>query len=255
MPEFLEAEISASALEPIIGDRLRSIDVRHEHACRGSAGDIAELIGASVTDIARRGKVVVLGFGDRSVAIRFGMTGRIVVDGRSPIDRLEYESGANDPAWDRVLLTFDEHDVSLRDQRVLGSIEVDADLSALGVDVTEVDAATLAQLLGARRRQLKALLLDQSVIAGLGNLLADEVLFAAGLSPRRATNELTPAEIDALHRACETVIDVQRTRGGSHTGDLFPHRHEGARCPTCEGSLVSATIGGRTSWSCASHQQ
>ena len=78
---------------------------------------------------------------------------------------------------------------------------------------------------------MKARLLDQGVIAGVGNLLADEILWRARMNPRRPANDLSTAELDALRRAIRAALRDAIRNGGAHTGHLNPHRVRGGRCP------------------------
>jgi formamidopyrimidine-DNA glycosylase len=102
---------------------------------------------------------------------------------------------------------------------------------------------------------VKAWLLDQSHVAGVGNLLADEMLWRSGIDPLRPSSSLTPAEVRRLHKQLQaTIIDLTR-RGGSHTGDLQVARVRGATCPRDGAPLQRRTIGGRTTYSCPRHQR
>ena len=92
--------------------------------------------------------------------------------------------------------------------------------------------------------------MNQSVIAGVGNLLADETLWRAGLSPLREAGSLSPEELDRLRRALRAATRRAVRRGGVHTGDLIPHRGPGGHCPSCGAALVRDTVGGRTTWWC-----
>jgi formamidopyrimidine-DNA glycosylase len=101
---------------------------------------------------------------------------------------------------------------------------------------------------------LKARLLDQSVVAGIGNLLADEVLWRAHLDPRRPAGELRTEELDELRRQLRAGIRHAVKHGGVHTGEVIPHRTSGGHCPRCGASMVRATVGGRTTWWCSKEQ-
>jgi formamidopyrimidine-DNA glycosylase len=101
---------------------------------------------------------------------------------------------------------------------------------------------------------LKARLLDQSRVAGLGNLLVDEILWRSGLDPARPAESLTPAEHRRLHRHLRTGVEDLLQRGGSHTGHLQPARVRGGRCPRDGTELLRRTVGGRTTYSCPVHQ-
>jgi formamidopyrimidine-DNA glycosylase len=96
--------------------------------------------------------------------------------------------------------------------------------------------------------------MDQSRIAGLGNLLTDEALFRAGIDPARAANSLTPDEQRQLARAISVTLRTLQRRGGSHTGDHMPARMPGGMCPRDGAPLLRRTVGGRTTYSCPSHQ-
>jgi formamidopyrimidine-DNA glycosylase len=102
---------------------------------------------------------------------------------------------------------------------------------------------------------LKARLLDQSKLAGIGNLLADEILWRAALDPRRASTSLSVVELRRLHRHLTATLGELFERGGSHTGDHMEARRAQGRCPKDGGAMHRATIGGRTTWWCSAHQR
>jgi formamidopyrimidine-DNA glycosylase len=97
--------------------------------------------------------------------------------------------------------------------------------------------------------------MDQSRIAGLGNLLTDEVLFRAGVDPARPADSLTDAEVRSIARAISTTVRTLGRRGGSHTGDHMVAREPGALCPRDGAPMLRRTVGGRTTYSCAQHQR
>jgi formamidopyrimidine-DNA glycosylase len=102
---------------------------------------------------------------------------------------------------------------------------------------------------------LKARLLNQSCLAGVGNLIADEVLWRAGLAPVRPAASLSRNEVRRLHRHLGRTIADLIERGGSHRGDLMEQRHPGGICPRDGTALARSTVGGRTSWWCPAHQR
>lgn len=102
---------------------------------------------------------------------------------------------------------------------------------------------------------MKARLLDQARVAGVGNLIADEVLWRAGIDPGREAGSLTAAELRRLHRHLRATLDDLLERGGSHTGDVYRSRTPGGTCPKDGTPMVRRTIGGRTTWSCPRHQR
>ena len=223
------------------------------------------LIGRRFIGARRTGKLLMLDVGHRSASamtaeavlgLRFGMTGRLVVDGRAGVGELLYTSNRTDPAWVRFAVRF-AHGGSLEmhDPRRLGGVELDPDESLLGPDAASITWPELRDLLAGSTTSLKARLLDQSRIAGIGNLIADELLWRAGLDPARAAGSLDGREGRRLHRVMAPTLDDLTQRGGSHLGDLMPARGGGGRCPRDGAVLVRRTLGGRTSWSCPRHQR
>ena len=159
------------------------------------------------------------------------------------------------PLWDRFTLTFaDGGSLRLFDKRRLGRVRLDPRLDGLGPDAEQVELSEFAARVGRGTAPVKARLLDQSVIAGVGNLLADETLWQARLSPRRPCHELSPAELSTLHTALHDATRAAIGNGGVHTGELFEFRHRGRSCPRCSTEMTSATVGGRTTWWCPSEQ-
>ena len=216
------------------------------------------LLGRRLTSATRRGKLLLLDSdGDGPVVgVRFGMSGRLVVDGRAGVDRLMYSSDRDVEAWDRFGLDFvDGGRLRVRDPRRLGGIELGPDLRRLGPDALGLGPAVLRDALVGSGAPLKARLLDQSRIAGIGNLIADEALWRAGLSPVRAAGSLTPAEVRRLATHLRRTVDALIVRGGSHTGDLAPERRPGGVCPRDGTPVVRSTVGGRTTWWCPAHQR
>ena len=143
----------------------------------------------------------------------------------------------------------------LRDPRRLGAVELDPDEDRLGVDALELTLPQLRSIVARSRAPVKAVLMNQARIAGLGNLLADEILWRAGIAPDRPASSLDAAEQVALHRAIRSSLRTLGRRGGSHTGDLMVARLPGGCCPRDGTPLVRGTVGGRTSYWCPLHQR
>jgi formamidopyrimidine-DNA glycosylase len=100
---------------------------------------------------------------------------------------------------------------------------------------------------------LKARLMDQERLAGVGNLLADEILWRAGFDPQRRT-PLDDGELRTLHKALRSTLRLLDRRGGSHMGDLMEERQPGGHCPRDGADLLHAQVGGRTTYWCPRHQ-
>jgi formamidopyrimidine-DNA glycosylase len=140
------------------------------------------------------------------------------------------------------------------DPRRLGGIVLDPSVDHLGLDALSITRAQLAEALAGSRTPLKARLLDQARVAGIGNLIADELLWRAGLSPLRPAGSLVPDEVRRLHGTLVRTLRSLIGRGGSHRGDLMGERRPGGRCPRDGTELTRSTVGGRTTWWCAGHQ-
>jgi formamidopyrimidine-DNA glycosylase len=220
------------------------------------------LLGASFGAARRIGKLLVLDLegtaaaADHRLGIRFGMTGSLFVDGYPAVDELIYSSKQRGAQWDRFGVRFtDGGDLVVHDPRLLGGVSLDPDESVLGPDAMTVTAAQLRDLLAGSAAPLKARLLDQARLAGVGNLLADEILWRASLSPLRRAGSLSPAEVRRLHHHLRATLTELSARGGSHMGDLMSARQKGGRCPRDGAELMRSTVGGRTSWWCPLHQK
>ena len=215
------------------------------------------LRGRELVAARRRGKLLLLDTsGDGpTLGLRFGMTGRLWVDGVAGVEELIYSSSRRDPAWDRLVLDLaDGTQLRVSDPRRLGGVELDPAEDRLGPDAATVTTAELRAALGTSTAPLKARLMDQSRLAGVGNLLADEILWRAHLSPVRPAASLTGPETIRLARVIRSTVSLLSVRGGSHTGDLMAERRPGGVCPRDGSGLVRVRAGGRTTWWCGSCQ-
>ena len=258
MPELIEVERYRRTAERAVGRTIADAPVLDPFGLRhDDPAAVRDLLAGSTVDATRRiGKLLLLDTDGPTVGLRFGMTGRLLVDGAADVDGLLYGGSGDDPGWDRFVLTFaDGGDLRLRDPRRLGGLELDPDTDRLGPDAATVTPIQLAEAVAGSRTTLTARLLDQRRVAGLGNLLVDETLWRAGIDPARPAGELADHEVVTLAAAIvETVADLTR-RGGSHTGDLQPARQRGASCPRDGTLLERRTVGGRTTYSCPPHQR
>ena len=226
-----------------------------------SAEGLSVLIGSHFSAARRRGKLLLLGTSGPDeeegpvLGVRFGMSGRLIVDGTPGVAELRYASNEPLERYDRFGVTFsDGGHLRVRDPRRLGGVQLSPAEAALGHDAATITLAQLTGALAGSRAPLKARLMDQSRVAGVGNLIADEVLWRAGLSPERPAGSLTPAELRRLHRHLRAALLDMTARGGSHTGDLMEERRPGGVCPRDGRPLRRATVGGRTTWWCSWHQ-
>src|SRR6202030_582683 len=194
------------------------------------------------------------------LGVHLGMSGRIVVTSQ---DGQEVEGGGprrrdaqpRKAEWDRFTLTFaDGGSLVLFDKRRLGRVRLNPDIDALGPDAAVVTPAEFRTLITKGSTAVKARLLDQSKIAGVGNLLADEALWQAKISPAASPASLQRKDADRLYRALESALESATTKGVVHTGDVIAARHPGGTCPRCGAEMRHGTIGGRSTWWCSREQ-
>jgi len=242
-----------------VGRHVERVEASDAWYLKGGLTDTAlaaAVHGRRLTALRRIGKLLLLDTDGPTLGLRFGMTGRLLVDGVPGVEELQHASVRDVPAWDRLVLGFVEGgELRVRDPRRLGGVILDPDEAALGVDAAGVRPAQLRDALAGSTAPLKARLMDQARLAGVGNLIADEVLYRAALDPARPAGSLGPKEVRRLHRHLRSTIDDLLSRGGSHLGDLIPSRGPGGTCPRDGTPLVRRTVGGRTTWSCPRHQR
>ena len=214
------------------------------------------LRGRRFAEPARHGKLLICGTdGPPTLILHFGMTGTLVWSGEEP-ERHRH---------DRLTLVFSDGELRYRDMRKFGGIwlaqdasGVEAIVGRLGPDWLDVDLRDFRRLMAGRRGSLKAVLMDQSLAAGLGNLTADESMWRARLDPRRPVPSLSDVELVRLHRSIGKVLRDSLPYGvvPSKRGWLTSVRgRRDARCPRCGTQLERVTIGGRTTVYCPREQR
>jgi formamidopyrimidine-DNA glycosylase len=275
VPELPEVESARQALEAALDREIRAIDDNDEWVSRPHRpGDIARaLVGGRLVAAHRRGKTIWCETVGRDgepgphLGVHLGMGGRIIVTGPDGEHGGEHsgEHSGGEPVrpdstpfkaeWDRFTMLFaDGGRLRLFDKRRLGRVRLEPDLSALGPDAEMIGRAEFRERMGRSRAPVKARLLDQAVLAGVGNLLADETLWQAAVSPSVPADELDDDALDRLHDALERSLKAAIAGGGVHTGEVIPFRHAEASCPRCGAPMVTGKVGGRTTWWCSQEQ-
>jgi formamidopyrimidine-DNA glycosylase len=271
MPELPEVETARRLIaEQALHRRISGVDDTDTFVTRPhSPGQLRDaLVGRTLTAARRRGKTMWIetsGTGDSpepgpDLGVHLGMSGQIVVvapDGTVAVGGDLDRRGARPrkPEWDRFTLGFaDGGRLALSDARRLGRVRLNPDIGALGPDAAEVTPAEFRHLITKGSTTVKARLLNQSQIAGVGNLIADEALWQAKISPAARTASLSRADADRLYRALESVLASAMARGGAHTGEMIAARHPGGRCPRCGAEMKHGVVGGRSTWWCSREQ-
>ncbi|WP_188779465.1 DNA-formamidopyrimidine glycosylase family protein [Marmoricola endophyticus] len=258
MPELPEVESARAVIEAYALHRaIEAVDDTDTYECRPhEPGEIASaLVGRQLSAAHRRGKTMwcTTSRGGPDLGIHLGMSGRIVIEDQEGGD--PQRGTARKEEWYRFSLTFEGGSrLRLLDKRRLGRVRLDPDLSDLGPDAAEVDREDFRSLVGRGTAPLKARLLDQSTLAGIGNLLADEVLWQSRLDPRRPAGSLSADELDGLRRRLRSSIRSAVRHGGVHTGEVVPHRARDGHCPRCGAEMARGTVGGRTTYWCPVEQ-
>jgi len=239
MPELPEVETVARSIAPhLTGRRIVSAQFNSKHVTPGNRARLAaRLAGRRVESVWRRGKFIVLGLDQGTLAVHLGMTGRLLVRGQPG----EHTHG---------VFTLEDGQLLYDDPRQFGRIEWSAGppkrVARLGPEPLEITFEEFRQSLR-RRARIKALLLNQAFLAGVGNIYADESLFAAGIHPLAIAARLSQARAGRLHQAIRDVLTEAIAMGGSSISDYvdgngqpgwFQARHrvygrEGQPCVNC----------------------
>jgi formamidopyrimidine-DNA glycosylase len=265
VPELPEVETARRLIaDEALHRRIAGVDDSDTFVCRPHApGELRDaLTGRMLTAARRRGKTMWCETSEDGpdLGIHLGMGGRIVVtsaaglaaEGGGPRRR---DAQPRKAEWDRFTLAFaDGGRLALFDKRRLGRVRLNPDIDVLGPDAAEVTPAEFRGLITRGSVAVKARLLDQARIAGVGNLLADEILWEARVSPAARTDRLSRANADRLYRALVSALDSAIARGGVHTGDVIPARRPGGTCPRCGAEMRHGTVGGRSTWWCSREQ-
>jgi len=270
MPELPEVEILRRELHHnIVGRRVRQVETTPDQQLEVGHDLLPELIGHEITDVRRFGKRISLDF-DNGLSL---LTHLMMV-GQWRYSALTDEA----PEEPKLTLVFEDGSrlfligTALRYQRLLPSDEVTAqhEIVTLGPDPLscKLTVETLSLGLARRKAMIKAVLLDQSLIGGIGNTYADEALYLAGISPRRRASSLTREEVDKLLRAVKQVMQEAIAHGGSsemafvhldgskgHYQEVFRVKQRaGEPCGRCGSTIVKETIAGRPTYYCPTCQ-
>lgn len=280
MPELPEVEtIVRDLAQPLTGATIDQFDLRRRDVLRAGTNRLRSLIGARVLRILREGKRIVIETrpGDSTdanrllgpssatrIVIHLGMSGRLSMSpSAAPLEPHTHL---------RITLCTRADELRFRDPRRFGGIWLfdayDADgqapgVGALGPDALTISTQTLKGILQTRR-QIKAVLLEQRRIAGLGNIYADEALFRAGIHPLLPASRLAPVKIAKLSRAIRavlqaalnfggtTLIDYRRPDGqaGSYAAHHRVYGRDGKPCVRCGSRIVRIVAAGRSSHVC-----
>ena len=255
MPELPEVEIFKRYLDATsLNQRIDDVDARKTYILKQtSARELArELKGHRFESSRRHGKHLFVRAGSGIwLRLHFGMTGSLHY----------FKKSEQAPRHTRVLFAFaNNHSLAFEDQRQFGQIGMVGDVDkflkrrALGPDALEIDLGEFKKIMGKHRGAVKSILMNQRLIAGIGNIYADEILFRARMHPATEISRLGGKALTRLFQATHYILD----RAIAAKADvnevpkswLLPHRGKHGTCPRCGHELKSSRIGGRTAWFC-----
>ncbi|MGC8843316.1 MAG: DNA-formamidopyrimidine glycosylase [bacterium] len=265
MPELPEVETIRRGLEAtIVGKTIVNVDVLDPYMLSIPPEEFKErLKGRKIERVRRRGKYLIFELdGDEELIIHLRMTGQL---------RL------NEGEYTRLIFHIDGMKLYFSDLRRMGemhlvrkgSYENIEGLATMGPEPLS-ESFTLSYLMDVLKKKggkIKAVLMDQAVVAGIGNIYANEILFEAGIHPERPAKSLTQKEIEAIYNATKKILQEALAAGGEtfsnyvniygEAGTYQPrvYRREGERCLRCGELIVSETIGGRSSYFCPNCQR
>ena len=287
MPELPEVETVCRQLDPeLAGRRIEALEVLDARWCRPMAPKKLEAAvqGATLEGLGRRGKYLLLRLnGERTLVMHLRMTGNLVlVEGDEKLDPSEgrrlYEAERSvSERHLRARFTLDDgREVWFTDPRRFGeaflidNAKLDQRFAKLGVEPLSEDFTpeVLAAMTAGRTVPLKSFLLDQSGVAGVGNIYADEALFRARLHPLSPAGSMKPEHHVALRDAVVAALEAGIDGGGASIDDyrdgrgekgtmqneFLVHTREGEECPRCDGTISRIVVSGRSTYYCPSCQ-
>lgn len=263
MPELPEVQTVVSTLRPrVAGARVVGVRLNRTDIVTPTGVDLIQLVsGRTIVSVDRRAKRIVFSLDDGNrFYIHLGMTGQLTVEPAGAEVRTHTHLIVDLEARSAVQLRF-------RDPRRFGGVfwlGADPADKDLGPEPLTLRPGRLAKLLAATRRPIKSALLDQTLIAGLGNIYADEALFLAGVHPLTAANALTADQVGRLNRAIKlTLTRAIKARGstlrdyvdadnapGAYRSQHKVYGREGEKCRRCRTEIVRIVLTGRSTCFC-----
>jgi formamidopyrimidine-DNA glycosylase len=262
MPELPEVETVVRSLAPhLAGRRIVAAEFTSRHVTPGNRAALArKLAGRTIQSVTRRGKYILIRLDQGTLTAHLGMTGQMLLD-PAPSDHVY------------GVFHLDGGVLVFRDPRQFGSISWDKEahpgVAKLGPEPLEIALAEFEARLKKRRTRMKALLLDQTFVAGIGNIYADEILYAAQVHPLAIAARLSKPRIAGVHRAMREILTLAIEHGGSSISDYvnaagergwFQVLHNaygraGEPCPRCGSPIRKILVAQRGTHYCVRCQR
>lgn len=268
MPELPEIETIRQGMQVNIGSKIINLTVNRAEVIRLKDYEPAKLYNKTIAQVSRRGKFFVFELEENyNMVFHLGMSGRFFM--------VKPDYIINEPHVHVIVELDNENRLVYQDARRFGGVWLVKDINSffakMGVEPLseEFNAKYLYEITRKRKIAIKTLLLNQHLIAGIGNIYADESLFTAGIRPDRSAGTLTMEEADKLCRAVKEVLATSiKERGttfrdfrdsynmtGNFQNFLKVYGKTNEKCPNCGQILTREKIGGRSSHYCTSCQQ
>jgi len=264
MPELPEVQTIIEDLSTkVLGTQIQKVKFITRSVWRKRVPSVKTLAGASLRDFQRSGKHILLNLSNgHTMIVHLKMTGKLTFN--NPDDPVAKHT--------HLVIKLDKGELRFNDIRRFGFLDyrktsslpsVDY-LNALGPDALSIDRRTFIEAVRDRNRAIKSVLLDQTVISGLGNIYSDEALYAAGINPARKANDLDDRELARLHGGVVRILKKALDSRGSSISDYvdgigrpgkFQNFHKvygrtGKPCKKCHTKIEKVTLSGRSSHFC-----
>jgi formamidopyrimidine-DNA glycosylase len=262
MPELPDIEVFKQYFDATsLHQEIKEISVRDDIVLKNLTAKRlqTELRGNSFESSQRHGKYLFTQTNDQWLTWHFGMTGQLQY----------FKEIADEPDYVPILISFanNYHLAYVMPRKLgrielIGSIEEFLDNQKLGPDVLQsaFGFAAFKQAISGRRSMVKTTLMNQEIMAGIGNVYSDEILYQARIHPRTKINALGEDALDRLYqtmrRVLQIAIDDYRANPGQFPESwLTPHRNDGEQCPNCDGQIKRIKISGRSAYYCPGCQR
>ena len=257
MPELPDVEVLKQYADATsLHQKIQQVRVHERRILEDVSADqlASGLEGYTFESTQRHGKYLFVSLaGANWLMLHFGMTG----------DLKYFTAPEKKPEYDQLLIGFlNGYYLAYDAPRKLGKIGMVEDIDSfvkekgLGPDVmkSSFDLGTFQEIVTGRRAMLKTTLMNQQLMAGIGNVYSDEILFQAGVHPRTEIKQLGEKKLkqvfETMKEVLQTAIDCRADPGQFPSGYLIPQRHEGGKCPNCGGQVEQLKVSGRTAYFC-----
>ncbi|GJM30926.1 MAG: formamidopyrimidine-DNA glycosylase [Cyclobacteriaceae bacterium] len=259
MPELPEVEIFRQYFtETSLNQSILEVEINHPKVVRGHEEILKKLAGDQFTGAKRWGKTMFIETGHNHILfMHFGMTGNLNY----------YHSTVESPKYARVIFSFESgFKLAYVSKRMFGRLGVTKSIAdyakekSLGKDALEITESEFTDALAGKNKNIKAALLDQQVTAGVGNWIADEILYQSGIYPTTRTRDLNRQQLITTYKKMQEVvksaiaIDAVREELPAHYITRYG-RKTSISCPGCSNTIERTEVGGRGTYACGKCQQ